>query len=274
MKKTVFYAAGLLLVLALAAGGWRFWQPGHEKLPAEQAAKPAAQPAVSAEAERAAGIPVLMYHSVGTEPDNDAVISPELFTAHMEYLQQHGFTPLAAEELEAYLAGTLKLPPRPVVITFDDGYRDTYEVALPVLKRLGLKSILFIPAGEVGRRLSWQELREMKAAGMQIASHSFSHRELGALSAGEQAEEIVRSKELLDGFLEQDTRFFCYPYGSYNQDTLRLLREHGFKLAVTLEPGWVKSGDNPLKLRRVWMGNSVTLQHLHERLTRADYPML
>jgi len=220
------------------------------------------------------GIPVLMYHSVGTEKNNDAVITRERFSEQMNYLRQNQYQPISLDELEAYLGGSGKLPTKPVVLTFDDGYRDTYEVVFPILKQHGFKSVLFIPATFVGNRLTWQELQEMKAAGMEIASHSYTHRDLGKMSPAEQAEEIAQSKEILDRNLQQDTRYFCYPNSSYNQVTLRLLRETGFTMAFTIDAGWVKSGDNPLTLQRVWMGNSIDVRHLEERLTREDYSIL
>lgn len=219
-------------------------------------------------------VPVLMYHSVGPEKGNDAVITRERFAEQMNYLRQNDYHPISLDELEAYMEGRGKLPPKPVVLTFDDGYRDTYEVVFPILKKHGFRSVLFIPATFVGSRLTWQELQEMRAAGMEIASHSYTHRDLGKMSPAEQAEEIARAKEILDRNLQQDTRYFCYPNSSYNQVTLRLLREKGFKLAFTIEPGWAKPGDDPLTLRRVWMGNSVDVLHLEERLTREDYSIL
>jgi len=220
------------------------------------------------------GVPVLMYHSIGEEINNDAVISRDRFVAQMKYLYQNGYHPISLEDLYGYLSAKKALPSKPVVISFDDGYRDTYEVAFPVLQQYGFKSVLFIPAGEVGKALSWQELREMKAAGMEIASHSFHHVSLSDLSIEEQRVEISKSKELLDQYLEQDSKYFCYPNGSYTQKTLQLLKDNGFVLAVTIDPGWAKSGDDPLTLRRIWMGNTVELRHLEERLTREDYPLI
>ena len=220
------------------------------------------------------GVPVLMYHSIGEEKDNDAVISRELFVAHMAYLYQKDYHPISLDDLYGYLSARMPLPPKPVVISFDDGYKDTYEVAFPVLKQYGFKSVLFVPAGDVGKNLSWQQLQEMKAAGMEIASHSFHHISLSDLSIEEQMVEITKSKELLDHDLGQDSKYFCYPNGGYTQKTLQLLKEKGFVLAVTIEPGWVKPGDDPLTLRRIWMGNSVELRHLEERLTREDYPLI
>lgn len=220
------------------------------------------------------GVPILMYHKIGDELNNDAVISKERFNEHMAYLDQQGYHPISLDELYGYVSQKKLLPSKPVVLTFDDGYRDTYEIAFPILKKYGFKSVLFISAAGSGDRLSWQELQEMKASGMEVSSHSYNHRDLDGLSAQIQTEEINKSKEIFDQMLNQDTRYFCYPNGSYNQTTLNLLQEKGIVLAVTTQPGWAKPGDNPLTLRRIWMGNSVDLQHLAERLTREDYSII
>ncbi len=264
-------------IVALALAGVLFagcaGTGGKPVAPAgEQSVKPVAAEPVKTPPP--AGVPVLMYHKIGEEQGNDAVISAARFAEHMEFLHKNGYRTLSLAELEAYLDGRAELPPKPVVLTFDDGYRDTYEIALPVLKKYGFKSTLFIPAGETDRRLTWEELREMKAAGMEIGSHSFSHRDLGVMTPAQQAAEIERSKEVLDRNLGQDSRFFCYPNGSYDGETLRLLKAKGFGLAVTIEPGWVKRGDNPLLLKRVWMGNGVDLKHFEARLTSENYPIL
>jgi peptidoglycan/xylan/chitin deacetylase (PgdA/CDA1 family) len=274
MKRLLVIGAAVLAV----AGG--LWLTGCGSAPGGKPAAVPAGPAVQkAEAEPAAtkppaGVPVLMYHQIGEEKGNDAVISAARFAEHMEYLHKNGYRTLSMDELAAYLDGRAELPPKPVVLTFDDGYRDTYEIAMPLLRKYGFKSMLFIPAGEAEQRYSWAELREMKAAGMEIGSHSFSHRDLGAMTPQQQAEEVKRSKEILDRNLGQDSRYFCYPNGSYDEETLRLLRANGFRLAVTIEPGWVKRGDNPLLLKRVWMGNGVDLKNFEARVTREDYPIL
>jgi peptidoglycan/xylan/chitin deacetylase (PgdA/CDA1 family) len=221
-----------------------------------------------------AGVPVLMYHSVGAEKNNDAVISRERFSEQMAFLHREQYNPITLDELYAYLAEKRPLPSKPIVLTFDDGYRDTYEIVYPILKQYGFRSTLFMIVSEIDQRLTLQELREMKAAGMEIASHSYTHRDLGSLTPQEQADEIAKSKEILDRLLNQNTRHFCFPNGSYNQETLRLLREKGFKTGVTIDPGWVKPGDPVLTLNRVWIGNSVDLAHFEERITRANYSIL
>ncbi len=260
-------AAALWFTAAPAPGGKPAGPVATQKAAtqAQEPARPGPPPA---------GVPVLMYHKIGPEAGNDAVIAEARFAEHMEYLHRHGYRTLSLTELEDYLAGRMELPPKPVVITFDDGYRDTYEVALPILKRYGFKSAIFVLLNDSERYLTWTEMREMKAAGMDVEPHGYTHRDLGAMSPAQQAAEIAKAKEILDRGLGQDSRYFCYPNGSYDGSTLRLLRENGFRLAVTIEPGWVKRGDNPLLLKRVWMGNGVDLRNFEARVTRENYPIL
>lgn len=274
-KKQLVCGLMLIIMTAYLAGCARQPQSGEVATqPSPAALQSAGEKRDGKIRVRPDGVPVLMYHSVGPEAGNDAVISSQRFAEHMEYLHRHHYRPISLDELYAYLAEGGDLPPKPAVITFDDGYRDTYLTALPILKKYEFKSVVFVPVSEVGRNLSWDELREMKAAGMDIAAHSYTHRELQLMSPQEQAEEISKSKELLDRFLGQNTRFFCYPYGTYNNDTIQILKDKGFVLAVTIDPGWAKPGDNPFALRRVWMGNSVDLKHFEERLTRENYSIL
>lgn len=274
MKKRLLIGIIVLLsLLAMALSGCSGQQPRTAP-----DAKPEKKQTAAAQPDKQltvpASIPILMYHSIGEEKNNDAVISQALFAEQMAFLSREKFNPVTMDELYAYLTDKKPLPPKPVVLTFDDGYRDTYEAALPVLKRYGFKSTMFIPAGSIGQQLTLAELKEMKAAGMEIMSHSFTHRELGAMTPKEQADEIIKSKQTLDSLLGQDTRYFCYPNGSYNAETLRLLKENGFKLAVTINPGWVKPGDDLLTLTRVWIGNDVNLRYFEERVTRSNYTIL
>lgn len=238
---------------------------GREPAPASAAAPVLTVPS---------GVPILMYHSISDEKNNDAVVSRERFAEQMAYLFDQKFTPISMEQLYAYVSKGQPLPPKPVVITFDDGYLDTYEIAMPILQRYKFKSVVFIPPTDVAQRLTWKQIQEMKSSGMEIASHSLTHRDMETLSPVQQAEEIQKAQEILDRILNQNTRYFCYPYGGYNSDTIRLLKEKGYLLAVTMNPGWAKQGDDPLTLRRIWIGNSVDLKNFHERITRENYPML
>jgi len=279
MNKNFRLVLSLLLVfvafsLTACGGTGRQAAPAIDTPKTEQAADKKQQAASSVPYSVPQGIPILMYHSIGDEKDNDAVISPERFAEQMDFLYKNNYNPLTLDAVADYIRQGKPLPVKPVVLTFDDGYRDTYDVVMPILKQYGFPSMVFIPAGEVGTNLSWEQIKEMKASGMQVGSHSYYHRELLTLSPAEQAEEIAKSKEVLDRNLQQDTRWFSYPYGVYDAATLKLLQDKGLSNAVTMNPGWVKTGDNPLVLNRVWIGNSVDLKYFEERLTKEDYSML
>lgn len=234
------------------------------------------QPSAQAEPEQTfpPGVPVLMYHSLSQEKNNDAVISPERFAEQMEFLFKNGYKPISMDELYDYISGVKGLPAKPVVLTFDDGYRDNLEIALPILKQYGFKSTIFTLTAEGEMRLTWSELNHMKTAGMEVVSHSYTHRELGGLDISVQAEEIKHSKQILDRNLRQETRYFAYPNSSYSKQTIQILKDHGIRMAFTTEPGWVKRGDNPFNLKRVWIGNSVDISHFEERLTKENYSIL
>ncbi len=220
------------------------------------------------------GVPVLMYHKIGDEKNNDAVISEELFAAQMDFLKKNGYNPITMDELYAYMTEKKPLPLKPLVITFDDGYRDTYEIAMPILKKHGFRSMMFIPASDVGKNINWNELREMKAAGMDIGSHSYTHTDLEGMSKQKQTEEITKAKETFDRELKQDTKWFCYPYGGYDNTTRAIMKEKGITMSVTMNPGWAKYGDDPLVIKRIWVGNKVTLKYFEERISKADYTSL
>lgn len=273
-------AAGVRLLPALeamrdGAGGNRNHVEGRTGngtgAPAENRAQIPGGAVPVPEAVPAQGVPVLMYHSIGTERHNDAVISPELFTRQMAYLHSHDYHPVSLDQLYAYVTRDEALPVRPLVLTFDDGYRDTYDIALPILKKYGFKSVMFLPGHQVGSRFSTAELQDMKQAGMEICAHGFSHRPLNKMSRTGQQEEIARVKNILDQKLHQDTRFFCYPDGKYNRTTLSLLREDGYRMAFTMTPGWVHYGDNPYALHRIWIGNSIDEKAFADRLTNDHY---
>ncbi|OAT81065.1 polysaccharide deacetylase family protein [Desulfotomaculum copahuensis] len=273
-------AAGVRLLPALeatrdGAGGNKSHLAGRTGNEAGSAAENQARLTSDAvpvpEAVPAQGVPVLMYHSVGRERNNDAVISPELFTRQMAYLHSHGYHPVSLDQLYAYVTRDEALPVRPVALTFDDGYRDTYDTVLPILRKYGFKSTLFLPGHQVDSRFSTAELQAMEQAGMEVCAHGFSHRPLNTMTRAGQQDEITRVKNILDQKLHQDTRYFCYPDGRYNRTTLSLLREDGYRMAFTMSPGWVHYGDNPYTLRRIWIGNSIDEKGFAGRLTNEHY---
>ncbi|WP_251444069.1 polysaccharide deacetylase family protein [Veillonella intestinalis] len=217
------------------------------------------------------GIPVLMYHKVGPEEDNDAVIREDLFRAQMKLLHDKGFNPITMEQLNDYVRHGKAVPVKPVVLTFDDGYEDTYSIVYPVLKEYGFAGTVFVNPGDVGTRLTWEQIKEMHDNGITIASHGYDHVRMNELSDSEQLANIVKAQMALKEKLGIDNQWFCYPYGRENEYSQKAATDNGILLAVTMNPGWVHEGDNPYALQRIWIGNAVDLAHFEERITTEEY---
>lgn len=218
------------------------------------------------------GVPVLMYHKIGDDKDNDAVIREDVFKEQMHFLKDHGYHPISLQALYDYVEKGIALPVKPVVLTFDDGYTDTYTIVYPLMKELGFEATVFINPGDIGQRLTWEQVKEMKDNGIVISNHGFQHIEMSALSKTQQIENIQKGQEALASHLGlKDNQWFCFPYGEMNENSQAAVQELGLKMALTMNSGWVHHGDNPYNLKRIWIGNAVDLKHFEERLTTEHY---
>lgn len=221
-------------------------------------------------------IPVLMYHSVSNIPNNAAVISPVNFEKQMQFLAQNGYHTLTLDELYSYLSNnTYKLPSKPIVITFDDGYRDTFTTVLPILKKNDFKAALFLITSKIDKHIfSLAELEDMSLNGMSVYSHTYNHADLKSLSTKKQEFEIATAEQTLKNVFGKKPLYFCPPYSHYNNNTLKILKKRGYKMSFTNLPGWVKKGDNPFALKRVYVGNNLTLTAFKERIQNPNYTLL
>ena len=218
------------------------------------------------------GIPVLMYHKIGDDKDNDAVIREDLFREQMKFLKDNGYNPLTMDQLYDYVVNGAAVPEKPVVLTFDDGYADTYSIVYPLMKEYGFAATVFVNPGDVGTRLTWEQLKEMKENGMTISNHGFQHIEMGQLSKAEQMENIKRAQQALaDKLGITDNPWSCYPYGDKNKDTDAATKESGIKMAMAMKSGWAHKGDNPYNILRVWIGNAVDIKHFEERISTEHF---
>lgn len=219
------------------------------------------------------GIPVLMYHMIGDVPNNDAVLLESHFREQMKFLKENNFHPISLDQLYEYMAHGKPVPVNPVVLTFDDGYPDTYSIVFPVLKEYGFKGTVFIPTydADQGTRLMWQQIKDMQAGGIEIASHSYHHERVNDMTGQTFASEIQKSQAELKEQLGIDNAYFCYPYGGYTTAAGKALQQAGIKLAFTMDSGWAKQGDNPYAVKRIWIGNAVELANFKQRVTTPHY---
>ncbi|MEK8130126.1 polysaccharide deacetylase family protein [Paenibacillus filicis] len=240
--------------------------------PANSSAAPVSAETVSAAAyekkAKLVSIPVLNYHSIGKKPGSTLVLDPELLAAQMDYLDREGYTPLTLSDFMLVLEHKLEKPDKPVLLTFDDGYMDNYELAMPILQRYNFPATLFMSPGSVGQPdyLTWEQAKEMKEAGWDIQPHGMTHPRLSKLSAAKQRLEITEASRLIEEELGVKSLVFCYPYGDFNNDTLAILKEEGFKYAFTIEQGLTTSRQHPLQLKRIYVNAQDSLKQWARKL--------
>lgn len=184
-------------------------------------------------------VPILVYHSVfphhpGQTHDQRVLdVAPDVFAEQMQYLVKGGYHVISFEQLVDALDGRATLPPRPVVITFDDGWENQYRHAFPVLRKLGMPATFFVFTSVIGhdrRNMTWAELREMKAAGMTIGSHTRTHPMLPDDHRG-LAYEVDSSRVDIERHLGSAPRFFAYPFGAWDRQALKEARHAGYEAA-------------------------------------------
>lgn len=206
-------------------------------------------------------VPVLMYHYVSPLPaDADDIrvnltVTPELFDAHMAYLSANGYQTVSLYEIHAALLTGAPLPMRPVVLTFDDGYRDHYTHVFPILRRYGFTGTFFVISGFVDaanpNHLTWDQVREMADAGMSMEAHTKNHRDLRNRDYPFLIYEILGSLESLRAHTGRETRMFSYPVGRYDERVLDVMDDTQVLRAVTTQHGAWHTLDNALEMPRL-----------------------
>jgi peptidoglycan/xylan/chitin deacetylase (PgdA/CDA1 family) len=187
-------------------------------------------------------LPILMYHYVRTPPAANLdlmgyklSVSPEDFTTQMDWLAANRYHPVDFNDVRAYFAGIAPLPSNPVVLTFDDGYRDLYSAAFPVLASHKFKAVAYIVSGFVGqpRYVTKEQVLEMDRSGIQIASHTVDHVNLARSSFGSTVYQLTESKRWLEELLGHSVVDFAYPSGQASGQVVSALGITGYDTAVT-----------------------------------------
>ena len=218
-------------------------------------------------------VPILMYHYIGVVPPNadiyrlDLTVTPRAFEEQLAWLRGQGFTTVTLDDLVAALTQGAPLPPRPVILTFDDGYADAYTNAFPLLSRYGMTGTFFVVTEWIDSAqpgyLTWDQARAMAAAGMTIASHTRSHPDLtDGCDYDCRIYQILGSVQTIEAEIGVRPRFFCYPSGRYDAGVLDVLRSVGIEAAVTTQAGTLHTSDDLLELSRARMRNTTTVTDL------------
>lgn len=201
-------------------------------------------------------VPILMYHHVG-ENANWLYIDPKTFAGQMDYLVGKGYATLTLPEVASGLASG-QLPAKVVVLTFDDGYRDFFTQAYPVLRQHNLKATVFLITQlmEGADYLTWEQAREMAGAGLiTLGDHTLDHKSLVSLVEEQIKNEIFSSKRIIEEKTGYSPNVFAYPYGSFSSSAANILGQAGFVAAVTTQAGY-SCAKLPLGLRRIRVGRT------------------
>ncbi|RKY33040.1 MAG: hypothetical protein DRP74_01215 [Candidatus Omnitrophota bacterium] len=204
-------------------------------------------------------VPILMYHSVrpDAEKENRLAVSAESFKRQMQFLKKFNYNVLPLDELAKLIREKKTIPMRTVAITFDDGYKDNYKFAFPVLKEYQIPATVFLIVNEIGRsqndRLSWQEIREMRGSGLvDFGSHCLGPEPLVNFTSDSKIQkEILLSKKILERKLGIPIAAFSYPEGRFSEKIKNMVRRAGYELAVVTSPGKRYPDDDVFLLKRL-----------------------
>ncbi|MBM3457732.1 MAG: polysaccharide deacetylase, partial [Armatimonadetes bacterium] len=193
-------------------------------------------------------VAVLMYHDVTDQPSVYFDITPAAFRFHLETLRRAGANVVSLADLYDHLRSGKLLPPRSVVLTFDDTYSGQLTHAYPLLKQYGYPATFFVHTGVIGRRTSrdhmtWEQLQALDEEGLvRVEAHTESHPDdLRKLTDEELQRELVDSKKLLEERLGKQIRFLAYPVGNADGRVAQVTREAGYEMAFTMGPGMASS---------------------------------
>jgi peptidoglycan/xylan/chitin deacetylase (PgdA/CDA1 family) len=209
-------------------------------------------------------IPILTYHSIN---ESGSVISTgsKVFRSQMKFLRDADFNVVSLKTLGIHLRANIDLPPRTVVLTFDDGFKDFYTTAFPILDEYGLTATVFLitdycgkfndwagnlPGLERERLMDWNEIKELADNKIEFGAHSLTHPDLTRISGEMVRREIAGSKTAIEQRLGKEASEFAYPYGSFNQSVKRMTQEC-FTLACATDLGKVQPPDDVYALKRI-----------------------
>ncbi len=239
--------------------------PANPELPDMSTPTPPA-PAASTRAQN--GVPILMYHYIRINPvasDRAGFIlsvTPSDFALQMRFLVEHGYHTVTMSQVREYVRHGTPLPPKPIAITFDDGYDDAYTAARPVLEQYHLTATFFIITGFLDHPhyMTWAQVEALDRDGMEIGSHTVHHPSLPRLNPLALRFELESSRSDLERHLGHPVLDFGYPGGEFNPTVVRAVAAAGYLSATTTRSGIARRGDDPLELPRLRVWGGMTLR--------------
>lgn len=229
-------------------------------------------------------VPVLCYHSVSDEPVDGTrrwSVSPGDFAEQMALLGAQRRSSLTVGRYVELLRAGGPMPPRPVLVTFDDGFADLLTTALPALRRYGLAATAYVITDRVGaaapvhspRALDWDGLGELAAAGVEIGSHGHTHAPLDCLPPARLVAETTVSRRLLERRLCRPVDSFAYPYGYHGARVRDAVRAAGYRSACAVKNALSHPQDDPFALARVLVERDTGAAGIEAILAGRGYPL-
>lgn len=233
---------------------------------------------------------VLVYHAIADLAEDPILVRysvpPDCFTEHLDYLSERGWSFVDLDQVLAAFDGGHPLPPRAVLLTFDDAYADLLHAVCPVLSSRGIPAVAFAVAGQIGGTNVWDSrngaasldlldaggLREVSGQGIEIGAHTATHRPLTEVPAEELEEELAGAAHLLEQAGLPRPRAFSYPYGHWNARVAAAVAEAGYEVAFTVDRGVAQNGADLYALPRIAVHADDTGGRLHMKLTASTWP--
>jgi peptidoglycan/xylan/chitin deacetylase (PgdA/CDA1 family) len=220
-------------------------------------------------------VPVLMYHVIASAPSSaqlpELYVDPKTFDKQMDWLKGQGYQGVSLNQVyDAWFKGA-QLPEKPVVVSFDDGYRSQYVYARPELRKLGWPGVLSAISGRIGQpgaELSDAMVRNLIDNGWELDSHTINHVDVSQTSGAQLQDEVAGSRKMLQQRFHQPVNFFCYPSGRYDDQAIQAVRQAGYLGATTTDEGLAFKNEM-FTLKRVRVDGSDGVGGLEQKLGQA-----
>ena len=224
-------------------------------------------------------VPILCYHQIrdwrpkDSKSAKDYIIPVAAFKEQMQMLADSGYHTILPDQLYAYLTTGAPLPPKPIMLTFDDGDLDQYEVAAPELEKHGFKGAFFIMTVAIGRHgkqpyMDKAQIKDLSDRGHTIGAHTWDHHSVKKYQGDDWKIQLEEPKTKLEGILGKPVRYFAYPFGLWNKDALPELQKRGYVAAFTLATG--RDEEMPLyTVRRIIAGGQWKATTLYRNMTQS-----